>query len=284
MQGIDFRRAILVPKLTRVEYDGERLGLDASALRRRYPPEDARIIFASHRRQLAMRKRMRRLFPEARVVMRRDLTPSVAAQAGLVIALGGDGHFVALAQAIEGTPILGVNADPLRSHGGLLSLSERGIHAAVRRLRQGRFRIREWTRIDVFVEGRFVGRATSEVFLGESSRLLLSRHVLNGQEHRSSGLLVATGAGSTGWFGHYARSFPPTAKSARWVLTEPFPPDAKYPHASGILRPGEALVVRSRNDIRGVVSLDAIRHVPFPYGAVATLRLSSIPLRVVEIK
>jgi hypothetical protein len=69
---------------------------------------------------------------------------------------------------------------------------------------------------------------------------------------------------------------------ARWVLTEPFPHGHEYRMSRGELAPGDVLEVRSRNDARGIVSVDCLSDAPFPYGAVVRLRLSDVSLRVVR--
>jgi NAD kinase len=282
---MDLSRALLVVKPTKVEFDMQRLGVTAEALSSIYHPDDRPVIFESHERQLRARRRARELLPEAAVVERERLTREEAAEASLVIALGGDNHFIFVSHFLRATPILGINADPVRSHGGLLQLDESKLEAAVSRIREGEFSIRAWTRIDGTVDGRAVGTATGEFFVGESHRVMMTRHVLQKddgpqEEHKSSGLLLVTGAGSTGWFGHYEEPFERDLRVAKWRLTEPFPFDHKYRWAAGELEPGGVLRVRSKNDDRGIVAVDSLGEEPFPYGAVAEFRISSWPLRV----
>lgn len=283
MPVLDLRQTLLVPKPTKVEYDSKRWGVAVDELRARYGA-DADLIFGSHERQLAMRRLVQSLLPEARVVERQEY--SGAAGASLVVALGGDNHFIFVSHGLDSTPILGINSDRVRSHGGLLSIDERNVGTVIAKLREGECSIQAWTRLEAAVDGRPVGLATSEIYIGEQSRLAMSRHVLRlddgpEEEHRSSGLLVATGAGSTGWFGAYDRPFDRTQRMAQWQLMEAFPYNHKYRYAAGELGPGSVLSVRSRNDHQGILALDSQVAVPMPRGSTATLRISPQSLRVI---
>lgn len=287
LKTIDLSRAVLVPKATKVEYDMLRLKLTRRQLASYYRNENAAVIFASHERQLAMRRRVLKLLPEARVVSRQALDPAALEGASLVVALGGDNHFIFVSQLLDATPILGVNADRLRSYGGLLHIDETNLESALRRMRAGGQTCRRLARIQASVDGRPVGRATSEIFVGERGRKNMSRHALSmdggaEEEQKSSGLLIATAAGSTGWFSYYARPFSQGARYGRWALSEAFPREARYERAEGKLWPGQTLTVRSLNDSEGIVSIDCLRDVPLAFCAVATFRMSEQPLMVLR--
>jgi hypothetical protein len=183
--------------------------------------------------------------------------------------------------------MLGINADRVRSHGGLLPVAEDNLEATVASLRKGGLPVESWPRLEASVDGKPAGRATSEFLVGEAGRRDMTRHVLRRndgpeEEQKCSGLLVSTGAGSTGWYGCYGKPFGRTEPRARWVATETFPHGHAYAQATGELAPGDVLTVRSRNDARGVVSIDCLVDAAFDYGAVATFRLSE-PLRVLRV-
>ncbi|MBI2931361.1 MAG: NAD(+)/NADH kinase [Planctomycetes bacterium] len=284
---MDLQRAVLIPKATKIEHDLKRLALTPAQLPAYYGADHADAIYASHERQLEMRRRVRALLPEVREIPREEISAQALAGASLVIALGGDNHFIYVTHFLDGVPVLGVNADRLRSHGGLLSVNEENLEETVRRLRGEDPAPESWTRIEATVDGRFAGRATSEFFVGETFRKHMSRHVLRKndgreEEQKCSGVLVASGAGSTGWYGAYGESFGRTQPVARWAATEAFPHGTPYGMGTGELRPGDTLTIRSRNDAQGVVSVDCLKDVPFDYGCVATFRVSDVPLRVVR--
>ncbi|MBI3297843.1 MAG: NAD(+)/NADH kinase [Elusimicrobia bacterium] len=277
------RRAVLVPKESKLEYDQRRLGWSRQRLLSWYR-DRAGVIVDSHDRQLAVRQRLLELFPECRVVPR-EMVDAGIDKASLVIALGGDNHFIYVSHFLRKAPILGVNADRVRSHGGLLELDERQLEAASDVLRAGWGSVSAWPRLEVRVGGRFAGLATSELFIGERQRKHMSRHVLRvgelEEEHKSSGLLVSTPAGSTGWYGHYGKPF---TADARWVLTEPFPRGGRLRLGRGVLTKDRTLKVRSLNDAEGIVAVDSLEETPFTFAAQAEVRLSKHPLHVVGME
>ncbi|MBI4348952.1 MAG: NAD(+)/NADH kinase [Elusimicrobia bacterium] len=288
MKMIDLTRAVLVPKESKLEWDMRRLGWTRRRLLRWYR-EHAGTILASHERQLRVRETVKALLPECRIVTREMADAARLDGASVVIALGGDNHFVYLSHFLTRAPILGVNADRKRSHGGLLRFDERHLAGLARRLRAGRFTISEWPRLEASVDGRLAGVATSELFLGERQRKHMSRHVLRvgrgpAEEHKSSGLLVCTPAGSTGWYGHYGPRFSAASGPARWALTEPFPRGRRLSLGKGRLRAGQVLRVRSLNDADGVLDVDSLKDVPFHFGQVASIRVSEHPLRVIGME
>lgn len=280
-------RAVLVPKETKLEYDGRRLGWTRRRLEAWYR-DRAGAIIESHERQLRVRERLKALLPECRVVPREMIDAAGLDSSSIVIALGGDNHFVYVSHFLRKAPLLGVNADRLRSHGGLLRIDETQLEATAAALRAGRLSLEAWPRLEASVDGRPAGLATSELFLGERLRKNMSRHVLRlgrGQEEeqKSSGLLVATPAGSTGWYGNYGRRFGDASGSGRWVLTEPFPRGKRHRLATGSLRPGGTLRIRSLNDAEGVLDVDSLREAPFPFASEAVIRLSRHPLKVARL-
>lgn len=288
MKTIDLTRAVLVPKESKLEWDMRRLGWTRRRLLRWYR-EHADTIVASHERQLRVRGTVRSLLPECRVVTREMADASRLDGASMVLALGGDNHFVYLSHFLTRAPILGINADRQRSHGGLLRLDERHLEGMAGRLRAGRFSISAWPRLEASVDGRPAGVATSELFLGERQRKHMSRHVLRvgrgrEEEHKSSGLLVCTPAGSTGWYGHYGPRFSAAGGPGRWALTEPFPRGRRLRLGAGRLRAGEVLSVRSLNDADGILDVDSLKDVPFYFGQVASIRVWAHPLRVARME
>ena len=288
MKTIDLSRAVLVPKETKLEWDMRRLGWTRRRLLRWYRVH-ADTIVESHERQVEVRETLKALLPECRVVAREMADAAGLEGASVVVSLGGDNHFVYLSHFLKRTPILGVNADRIRSHGGLLRIDERGIDAMAARLRAGRFSIEEWPRLEASVDGKPAGLATSELFLGERQRKHMSRHVLRvgrgpEEEHKSSGLLVCTPAGSTGWYGHYGPPFTAAGGPGRWALTEPFPRGRRLRLGHGRLRAGETLRVRSLNDADGLLDIDSLKDAPFHFGQVATIRICAHPLRVVSME
>jgi NAD kinase len=220
----------------------------------------------------------------------------------LVIALGGDDFFKLVAHSVKDTlPILGVNSDPPSSVGALLPSTIEELPETLAKLEQGRYQLSTWTRLSLTLNGVERGSAINDIVLGKLNFLLTSRHELEykGEKvvQRSSGILISTGTGSTGWYssaglylGAHDRSFANTERVARFELREPAISVVTNPDGTrtvrlpkfveGSIRDGEKLRITSLNDEGGVASRDSLETLPFPRGAVAEISLDPNPLVV----
>jgi NAD+ kinase len=308
-QPIDLDRVVVVTKQSKVQYDMERYGWSYDQLQEEYArgPEDKSRILKSHQRQLAALEVLACYIDPARIVSRNDLLVEDVANASLVIAFGGDNHLQFVSHYIEGdTPLWGVNSDPQTSFGALLGGEIRDLPAALGALSQGAYRFEPWTRLQVEVDGRFLPAALCDVYIGERERKYMSRHrlevtdsagVSTSIEQKSSGMLISSGAGSSGWAksaGRYLHGgecdFSRESRYARFLLTEPSSAipgrdDSRQSgplpsRCEGILLEGERLVVHSLNDSEGIVSIDSLEEIPFPRGRTITVRIDPNPLWV----
>lgn len=295
-QRIDLERIVVVPKLSKFECDMQRFGLGEADLIIKYEAEHAPVerILSSHYAQRQALDTLRRVFSPRQFCPRDDLSAEKVEGADLVIAHGGDNHFQFISHAITDGFILGVNSDPLRSEGALVSHSSEELLAVLNALARGDYRIEEWTRLEGSVNGVPLPRVISEYFLGERDRLEMSRYNLRfkgfEEEQKGSGIIISTGSGSTGWYdseiSDYIRGvdvFMRTQPVAKLFVTAPYRGRLTQPtRRQQIVRPGDELVVGSLNDSEGIVGCDAIERVPFPRGALARIRISDYPLKVVK--
>lgn len=133
----------------------------------------------------------------------RSLAPTLLiTERDLIVTLGQDGLVANTAKYAKGQPMIAVNPDPERFDGILLPFQPAQIHVAVGRVLSGRAAIREVTMAEArFQDGQRV-LAFNDLFLGASSHISARyRITLEGKSEvqSSSGILVSTGAGSTGW-------------------------------------------------------------------------------------
>lgn len=305
---IDPSRILVVNKLSMLEYDMQRLRLTYEQVLDRYQKGGADLerILAVHERQIEARKQAAAILNSSSLISRGEITPQLANQAQLVIALGGDNHFQYVTHFIGGaTPVLGVNSDNLKSSGALLSCGMQQLSDCLQRLREGRYRFEAWSRLRVEIDGQFAGLATCDVIIGEHARREMSRYTfeVHGSliEQKSSGLLIATGAGSTGWFEKASRylgpghkPFPPSLRQAKIVATEvsetllqgaarkTLSMDGLPAFCQGWLQEGQKLVLQSLNDDLGEISWDSLGQAPFKRGSTAVIELAEEPLWVVR--
>ena len=161
------------------------------------------------------------------------MTKEIANKAKLVISYGGDNHFLFVSHFVDNSLTLGINSDSHRSEGALTSITIQDLNNPNEILNE-KFKIEEWPRLKVEVNGKDIDTlCVSEIFIGEKYRFHMSRLMIKHNndliEQKGSGLIVTTGAGSTGWYNSAVRFlfpdediFPKTSKEARFLLSEPY--------------------------------------------------------------
>lgn len=281
---------VVVAKESKYEYEQRKFGLTNAQLAEKYKSEHANLkaILTSHDVQLTSRKKILSLFPSAKLMMMSNLHASISAD--LVISLGGDNSFTYTSHFVVDTPIAGINSDPSRSTGALCGWND--IFAFADMWKKMAYKKEAWIRLNAIIDGKQITPATCEYFLGEKLRKDMSRHILvyRGREYeqKSSGVLIVTGAGSTGWYdtaGRYhfpkGNRFAKTEKKARFLITEPFRYEKEKDLYAGELLPGEEVILYSLNDGQGYATADCWDEYDFSRGKKASIRISDSPLHVV---
>ena len=120
----------------------------------------------------------------------------------LVVTLGQDGLVANTAKYVGRQPIIAVNPDPERFDGILLPFLPPQVTQAIGHVLDGRARIRAVTLAEARLEDGQRLLAFNDLFLGAQSHVPARYRIRWKQAEEpqsSSGVLVATGAGSTGW-------------------------------------------------------------------------------------
>lgn len=294
----------MVSKMSRFEREKLATGLSDEELIARFNEmgESGLRVLATHlRHKEAIATCAREVAPQQLVSLETLEHGGIPPHCKLIIALGGDDFFKLVChRAPESLPILGVNSDPTSSVGALLPITIEDLPEAVKRMERGDYRVEPWTKLSLTVDGMTRGSAINDIVLGKRDFRLTSRHELEyrGEKvtQRSSGILISTGVGSTGWYasagrylGEHDRSFPKTARFARFELREP-PVTieevggkriTRLPtFVEGTINEGETLRITSLNDDEGLASRDSLDSIPFPRGAVAEISLDPHPRNV----
>lgn len=222
----------------------------------------------------------------------------------VVVAVGQDGLVANVAKYVDGQPLVGINPDPSRFDGVLLPFGVDGARGAVRSTLEGQARTREVTLAEVRLTDGQRLLAFNDVFLGArthfSARYTL-RHGEAAEAQSSSGVVVSTGAGSTGWLSSLftlARRLtestggtPGHTERMRWeerrlafVVREPF--ISRHSAASlvhGFVTAERELVVESRMPSGGVIFSDGVEEdfLAFNAGATAHIRPAAQRARLV---
>ncbi len=120
----------------------------------------------------------------------------------LVVTLGQDGLVVNVAKYLSSQPILAFNPDPERIDGVLLPFRVSDAPVVVREVLRGACRIRNITMAKAELNDGQKLYAVNDLFIGQrthhSSRYRIA-HQRRSEDHSSSGIIVSTGAGATGW-------------------------------------------------------------------------------------
>lgn len=210
----------------------------------------------------------------------RSLVPTFQFQKqDLIFTLGQDGLVANTAKYVGNQPIIAINPEPSRFDGILLSFSPGEARAAGLKVMEAKARIREVTLAEVVLNDGQRLLAFNDLFIGAHSHVsALYRIACNerSETQSSSGVLVATGAGSTGWVSsvfnmaagvsRYCGAKPAAAIRLPWedprllfVVREPFV--SRHSQASlvmGMLRAGEELSLHSLMPSGGVIFSDGM--------------------------
>lgn len=222
----------------------------------------------------------------------------------LVVVVGQDGLVANTAKYVGEQPIVGVNPDPERFDGVLLPFLPDQARSAVAGVLEGKARLRGVTLAEALLDDGQRLLAFNDLFIGAKTHVSARYRIAwDGREerHSSSGVLVSTGAGSTGWLssvfnmaagvatfmgGRAGRAVTLAWEDPRlvFVVREPFA--SRHSRAgivAGMIEPGQELVLESGMPSGGVIFSDGIEadSLDFNSGAIAHIRTAGRKARLV---
>lgn len=227
------------------------------------------------------------------LVGRGDLDRFLFEPEDVVVAVGQDGLVANTAKYLSGQVVIGVNPAPDLFDGVLARHPPRAIGELLQlgAARQGRIEAR--TMVEAVMSDGQRLLALNEIFVGHRSHQS-ARYSLSvgkrAERHSSSGMIVATGTGSTGWARSVARSrhtelcLPaPTERTLAFFVREAFPSVATGTALTEGLIPGEErLSVSSEMNEGGVAFGDGIEedHIDFHFGQELVVQASKTALQL----
>lgn len=236
-------------------------------------------------------------------VIDREYLPSIDFDmCSVVVCVGQDGLVANTAKYVGSVPIVGVNPDPARFDGVLLPYQLHNARGAVQGVLSGKTSLAEVTLAQATLHDGQTLLAFNDFFIGAASHVSARYeiHVAGRSEPQSSsGVLVATGAGSTGWMSSVfnmalgvARTFGapvdpgvrPVMKwddpSLLWAVREPFLSQMSgIGLVAGRIRTGEELTLESRMPQGGVVFSDGIESDFLEFNGGSIVRIGIAPHR-----
>jgi len=133
---------------------------------------------------------------------RADLPAFVFEPEDLVLALGQDGLVANVAKYLDGQAVFGVNPDPGAFEGVLVRHAPQAVGDLLADALAQRSKVEERTMVEATLDDGQRLVALNEVFVGHRSHQSARYRIRQGEReerHSSSGLIVSTGTGSTGW-------------------------------------------------------------------------------------
>lgn len=226
------------------------------------------------------------------LVRRANLDRFLFAPEDVIVAVGQDGLVANVAKYLNGQPVLGVNPAPDLYDGILVRVPLSRLGAALPACVHGEIAVEHRTMVEGVLDTGERLVALNELFVGHRSHQSARYRLALGdsaEDHSSSGLIVATGTGATGW----ARSImettgqrlelAPQEQAIAYFVREPFPSIA----TGTLLRAGKldrtTLEVTSRMNDGGVIFADGIEQdfLSFDWGRRLSLAPSERTLRLI---
>lgn len=265
--------------------------------------QDFAPIEAAHAQYHAVLEGVRALVPAGvkRQVIERGFLPQFTfGESDLVVTVGPDGLVVNTAKYLDGQPIVAVNPDPARIEGVLLPFTARSVQRPLVAAIGGEPKVRGVTMAQAALNDGQTLLAFNDLFVGVRSHVSARYRIAAGgqaEDQSSSGIIVSTGAGSTGWLksvytgaarivqalGGSAEPppdsgrFPWDAEKLVYAVREPWP--SKSTGASlvyGVITKSRPLVITSHMADNGVIFSDGVENdfLAFNAGMTATIRVA----------
>src|SRR5690606_35129342 len=154
-----------------------------------------------HRSLNSLRSSLQGLL-KLQVVERSFLPNFLFAPTDIVVTIGIDGLVVNTAKYLDSQPLIAVNPDPQHIDGVLLPYKVNQASQAVRRVLQHQATIRPITMAEASLNDGQRLLAFNDLFIGRQDHVSARYQISFGKQtekHSSSGIIVSTGAGATGW-------------------------------------------------------------------------------------
>jgi len=226
-------------------------------------------------------------------VVEKEFVPSyIFSEKNLIIVIGQDGLVANVAKYSKHIPIIAINPDEERYDGVLLPFTAKNFLNGVNAVINESYRIKKMRFAEAVLNDGQKLLAVNDLFIGISSHSSARYKImLNGKEevHSSSGIIVSTKTGSTGWLssifnmaygilGSKKLGYPTmNEEDLYFAVREPFKSIRTQTEiCGGKLKKGNKLIVESLMPNNGFIFSDGIEQdfLQFNSGATAEIKLS----------
>ncbi|MDD9933597.1 MAG: NAD(+)/NADH kinase [Myxococcales bacterium] len=272
-------------------YVRERSHARVAALLEAEDPAVARLM-AAHREHEATIEVTRAALKALRVkaVFRRRSDPSSKEVFDLVVTLGGDGTLLAASHMVgPNAGVLAINSAPEDSVGYFCAATREDLADVLAEALAGKLQETRLTRMRIAIDDQVVSsRVLNDVLFSHKTPAATTRYAIEldgvSEVHKSSGVWIATAAGSTAAIRSAGgKQQPITSKRLQYLVRECYAPsDAQL--LRGFIAPGERLAIQSH--IRaGCAYLDGPHMIhPIDIGSTMTMERSDEPLSLLGFR
>jgi hypothetical protein len=211
----------------------------------------------------------------------------------VILAVGQDGLVANVAKYARGQIVIGINPSKELFEGVLVRHPPQAVADLLAMSERGSLRLEERSMVQASVEGGASLVALNEIFVGHRTHQSARYTIAFGgqsERHSSSGVIVCTGTGASGW----ARSVSlrrqgcaplpsPTAPALTFLVREAWPSVATGTTlVDGRIEAGRELVITSEMNDGGVAFGDGIEEdrLELPWGQIVRLRRADRSLRL----
>lgn len=243
---------------------------------------------------------------KTKIVEHEFLPNYIFSKKDLVVVVGQDGLVANTAKYVHDIPIIAINPDETRYDGVLLPFTTLDFFPAVEKVINGKYNSESVTMAEAKLNDGQRLLAFNDFFIGPDSHTSARykiTHKNRSERQSSSGIIVSTGAGSTGWLsslfnmasGIYRKfsSFPPvepqilewSARELIFVVREPFvSKTSKAEIVADSIKEDEHLILESYMPSDGIIFSDGILSdfIRFNSGAIATIGVAPETAKLVS--
>lgn len=231
-----------------------------------------------------------------KIVPRRYMPAFLFSNKHLIIVLGQDGLVANTAKYAKGRPLVAVNPDKSRYDGVLLPFDCDNFVDGVTGVMQAQFRHQDMFFAQASLNDGQQLMAFNDLFIGAASHVSARYQISfadRRENHSSSGVIVSTRAGATGWLSSifnmaygvtqmFEQNLTPkqpkmNPKELLFAVREPFKSvRSDIGITAGLLRQNQQLIIESHMPNNGVIFSDGIEQdfLAFNSGTIATIGLS----------
>lgn len=227
-------------------------------------------------------------------VDRDDLSRFLFGPEDIVVAVGQDGLVANVAKYLDGQPVIGIDPQPGRNAGVLVRFAPAAAAGALAGVSAGTAAVQRRTMVTATLDDGQQLTGLNEIYLGhpthQSARYQLSTSDGRTERQSSSGVIVGTGTGASGWCASIAlqRATAPAAPGPLeqrlcWYVREAWPSPATGTGLTAGLLDGTASVELSCESERLVAFADGVEadHLALTWGQRISVAVAARSLHLV---